>query len=71
MILTDESTGGNVKVDDFKKAAEKACHEANVDQPFMCLDLTFIWTLLEKGFGLRGDTTVYVSGNVKFFFSNR
>lgn len=37
------------------------CQEANTDQPFMCLDLTFIWMLLEKGFGLRPDTTVFVS----------
>lgn len=58
--FSDETTGGKVQVDDFKKVAEKACHEANVDQPFMCLDLTFIWTLLEKGLGLRGDTTIYV-----------
>jgi hypothetical protein len=38
-----------------------ACAEPNADQPFMCLDLTFIWVLLEKGFGLRGDTKIFVS----------
>ncbi|KAI4463941.1 adenosine/guanosine diphosphatase [Holotrichia oblita] len=58
--LIDESTGGKVKVVDFKNAAKKVCNEANVDQPFMCLDLTFIWILLEKGFGLRPDTTVFL-----------
>jgi ectonucleoside triphosphate diphosphohydrolase 5/6 len=26
----------------------------------MCLDLTFIWVLLEKGFGLRGDTKIFL-----------
>ncbi|GJQ77327.1 hypothetical protein Trydic_g20745 [Trypoxylus dichotomus] len=58
--LIDESTGGRVKVSDFKGAAKKVCNEANADQPFMCLDLTFIWILLEKGFGLRLDTTVFL-----------
>lgn len=38
-----------------------ACHEANTEQPFMCLDLTFIWALLEKGFGLNENARVYVS----------
>ncbi|KRT82018.1 hypothetical protein AMK59_5959 [Oryctes borbonicus] len=59
--LIDETTGGKVKVSDFKGAAKKVCNEANADQPFMCLDLTFIWILLEKGFGLRPDTNVFVS----------
>lgn len=58
--LIDEYTGGKVKVDDFKTAALKVCKEANADQPFMCLDLTFIWVLLEKGFGLKPDTTVFL-----------
>lgn len=38
-----------------------ACSEANADQPFMCLDLTFIWVLLEKGFGLGPETPLHVS----------
>lgn len=38
-----------------------ACHEANADQPFMCLDLTFIWVLLEKGFALNENTRINVS----------
>ena len=37
------------------------CKEANADQPFMCLDITYIWVLLEKGFGLLPNTNVYVS----------
>nr|XP_023022734.1 ectonucleoside triphosphate diphosphohydrolase 5 isoform X1 [Leptinotarsa decemlineata] len=56
--LIDESTGGHIKVKDFRKAAETSCHEANADQPFMCLDLTFIWVLLDQGFGLKENTNV-------------
>lgn len=58
--LIDEKTGGQIQVKDFKKAAEKTCHEANAEQPFMCLDLTFIWVLLEKGFGLKEDTKIFL-----------
>lgn len=63
--LIDFDTGGQVKVEDFKKAATKSCHRANVDQPFMCLDLTFIWLLLEQGFGLGLDTNIYLYKKIK------
>ncbi|CAH1965673.1 unnamed protein product [Acanthoscelides obtectus] len=58
--LIDESTGGQIKVKDFRTAAEKVCHDANADQPFMCFDLTFIWALLEKGFNLNENTKIYL-----------
>lgn len=59
--LLEEEKGGQLKVDDFKTAAQKICKVANADQPFMCLDLTFIWALLQEGFGLKPDTSLYVS----------
>jgi ectonucleoside triphosphate diphosphohydrolase 5/6 len=58
--LIDETTGGNILLKEFKDAAEKACHEANAEQPFMCLDLTFIWILLEQGCGLKPDTRIFL-----------
>ncbi|KAF2895355.1 hypothetical protein ILUMI_10809 [Ignelater luminosus] len=58
--LIDEMKGGLVKVSQFKETARTVCKQANVEQPFMCLDLTFIWSLLENGFGLRPDTKVFL-----------
>lgn len=58
--LIDEMKGGQVKVSQFKEVAETVCKQANTEQPFMCLDLTFIWSLLENGFGLRPDTKVFL-----------
>ncbi|XP_066245404.1 ectonucleoside triphosphate diphosphohydrolase 5 [Euwallacea similis] len=58
--LIDFSKGGQVKVEDFKKQAQRVCHEANIEQPFICMDLTFIWLLLEKAFGLSLDTNIYL-----------
>lgn len=58
--LIDFDKGGQVKVEDFKKAAERTCHEANAEQPFICMDMTFIWILLEKGFGLSLDTKIFL-----------
>lgn len=58
--LIDPMTGGKILVEDFKKAAVESCHTPNVDQPFMCLDLIFIWTFLENGLGLRLNTPIHL-----------
>nr|CAD7424223.1 unnamed protein product [Timema monikensis] len=54
--LIDPFTGGVVSVKDFQKAAITTCDTPNTEQPFMCLDLTFISVLLQDGFGLKPDT---------------
>ncbi|GLV35393.1 NTPase [Carabus blaptoides fortunei] len=54
--LIDPFTGGIVTVEQFMNAAKDACATINVDQPFMCLDLSYIWVLLEHGFGLKPAT---------------
>ncbi|XP_041108087.1 ectonucleoside triphosphate diphosphohydrolase 6-like isoform X1 [Polyodon spathula] len=49
--IIDEKTGGNVKVEDFEAAARKVCKSMEIDQgenPFLCLDLTYITALLQE-----------------------
>jgi len=43
-----------VQVQDFLDAAEVSCGD-NVDQPFLCIDLTFISGLLHHGYRLAAD----------------
>ena len=65
-IVTDDEIDGRAAVNDFKAAAEKACgvSVAEVttkyhgvepkDAPFLCMDLTFAYALLNVGFGRHG-----------------
>ena len=59
--MIDPYAGGIITVDAFHKEAIKACEYPNADQPFMCLDLTFISVLLQDGFGLDATTKLFVS----------
>lgn len=45
---------------DFIRRSREVCQEANVEQPFMCIDLTFIAILLEEGYGLKPKTPLKV-----------
>lgn len=56
--LVDAITGGETTIKNFHNQAREACASPNTEQPFMCLDLTFISTLLEYGFGLRQQTVL-------------
>lgn len=56
--LVDAYKGGVTTVDDFAKEAKSSCATPNVDQPFMCLDLTFISVILEDGYGLKRNTPI-------------
>lgn len=51
----------------FKKAKE-ICAIPNTDQPFMCLDVTYIAVLLQDGYGLRPQTKLKVNFSFQFFF---
>ncbi|XP_058061589.1 ectonucleoside triphosphate diphosphohydrolase 5 isoform X1 [Anopheles bellator] len=54
--LVDPMQGGETTVGEFVSKSREVCAEANTDQPFMCVDLVFISTLLEEGYGLKAKT---------------
>lgn len=61
VALIDPFLGGVVQLSSLLKQAMETCDYPNTDQPFMCLDLTFIYVLLKDGFGLEPSTNLYVS----------
>uniref|UniRef100_A0A182QRL3 Ectonucleoside triphosphate diphosphohydrolase 5 n=1 Tax=Anopheles farauti TaxID=69004 RepID=A0A182QRL3_9DIPT len=54
--LVDPIQGGETTVGEFVSKSREVCADANADQPFMCVDLVFISTLLEEGYGLKAKT---------------
>ena len=58
---TDPFQGGETTVGQFITRSREVCADANTDQPFMCVDLTFIAVLLEEGYGLKPKTPLKVS----------
>lgn len=58
--LIQPDTGGIITVEAFHKAAIDACGIPNTEQPYMCLDLTFISVLLQDGFQLEPTTKLYL-----------
>ncbi|CAK9803176.1 Nucleoside diphosphate phosphatase ENTPD5 [Anthophora quadrimaculata] len=58
--LIDPFFGGVIQVSAFLKQAMDACDYPNTDQPFICLDLTFIYVLLRDGFGLEPTTKIHL-----------
>lgn len=61
VALIDPFLGGIVQMSEFLKQAMNTCDDPNADQPFMCLDLTFIYVLLKDGFDLEPSTKLHVS----------
>lgn len=57
----DPFEGGEVAVGSIVAMAKEVCATANTDQPFMCLDLTYIAVLLKDGYGLNMKTNIKVS----------
>lgn len=68
-LQPDPFEGGETTVGDFISKTKEVCATANVDQPFMCLDLTYISILLKEGYGLDSKNKVKVSlASVEFIW---
>lgn len=60
-ILTLAESGGEATVSQFLEKAREICAIAKEDQPFMCLDLAYIYVLLTDGYGLSVNKKISVS----------
>lgn len=58
--LVEPTIGGEIAVGDFTKKAQEVCAAPNTEEPFMCLDLTFISVLLTDGYGLNPQKQIRV-----------
>ncbi|XP_047740891.1 uncharacterized protein LOC108673061 [Hyalella azteca] len=56
--LIDPLHGGVVTVNEFAQAARQTCDIPNAEQPFACLDLTFIAAFLHNGYRLKPESPV-------------
>lgn len=56
--MIELSDGGDVTVAEFYKTAKEICANPNTDQPFMCLDVSYMAVLLQEGYGLKPQTKI-------------
>lgn len=60
ILISELGDGGDITVADFHKTAKEICATPNTDQPFMCLDVSYMAVLLEEGYGLKPQTKIKV-----------
>lgn len=67
-LIKDDDEGEEIAVEKFKKKAAELCDDHKGDDPWLCLDMTYLAVLFEDGYGLSGDKKVRVSNVVRKFF---
>ncbi|CAH2238382.1 jg18028 [Pararge aegeria aegeria] len=50
--------GGTVSVSQYRASAIKACSASNVDQPWACVDLVYVVTLLQDAYKIRDNERI-------------
>ncbi|XP_065052125.1 ectonucleoside triphosphate diphosphohydrolase 5-like isoform X2 [Rhopilema esculentum] len=68
LSLIDENSGGEIMVQNYVDAAQTVCQRGSVtEKPFLCLDTTYISTLLTDGFGLGLHHRLMLKRNINDF----
>ena len=62
--LTLPDMGGNVKMRSFLDSLKHACKVPNTEQPFACLDLMFLATLVDQLLGFKQGSILHSASNV-------
>lgn len=63
----DSSTITTLSVRVLKETAKNYCRNGSKDHPFLCFDLTYIYSLLTKGYGLAEDIEIRVCKKIQQF----
>ncbi|XP_053617205.1 ectonucleoside triphosphate diphosphohydrolase 5 isoform X2 [Plodia interpunctella] len=56
--LIDVMNGGTVSVAKYREAALRACSDDNVEQPWACVDLVYVITLLQDAYKIKDNEPV-------------
>ncbi|XP_073948615.1 ectonucleoside triphosphate diphosphohydrolase NTPase isoform X3 [Choristoneura fumiferana] len=56
--LIDVMKGGTVPISAYSHAANTACHSSNVEQPWACVDLTYVLALLHHAYKMSKETPI-------------
>ena len=62
--LTLPYKGGNVRMKQFIDSLHHACKVPNTDQPFGCVDLMYLATLLDRMVGFKPSSILYSSCDI-------
>ena len=63
-LTLPDSAGGNVKMRSFLDSLKHACKVPNTEQPFACLDLMFLATLVDQLLGFKQGSVLHSASNV-------
>jgi guanosine-diphosphatase len=72
LLLNDDdaSTITTIPIRVLKQTAKNICRggtEASTKHPFLCFDLTYIYSLLTKGYGLSEDIQIHICKKIQQF----
>ncbi|CAH0402638.1 unnamed protein product [Chilo suppressalis] len=56
--IIDVMKGGTVSLSQYRTSAVRACSASNVEQPWACIDLVYVLTLLQDGYKMKDNDPV-------------
>ncbi|XP_038074610.1 ectonucleoside triphosphate diphosphohydrolase 5-like [Patiria miniata] len=65
--LITREFGGIVRVKEFTRVAKEACKSYDASNPFLCMDLVYINTLLTHGYGFNSETELVMNERIRGF----
>ncbi|XP_022094815.1 ectonucleoside triphosphate diphosphohydrolase 5-like [Acanthaster planci] len=65
--LITREFGGIVRVKEFTRVAKEACRSFDASNPFLCMDLVYIHTLLRHGYDFKAETELVMNERIRGF----